>query len=325
MERIKEISKLDATYQKLVQDVTASIVCHYWLEDGLLYAKGGKLFVPSKKIHRELLKETHDPQWAEHPGKERMYALLSRSYYWPKMELDNELYVKTCLVCQQDKGLTQREASLLQPLPIPKSPWIFVSMDFITGMPKVKAMGSIFVVVDRFLKYAMFMAAPSTCTAEVVVDLFYKNVVKYFGLPKDIVSDRDSRFTDRFWTVLFGLLGSKLKFSTANRPQIDGQTERINAVLEYYLRQYVTTSQKNWLDLLDSAQFAYNMHKSSSIEMSPFEVAMGQQPLTPHEIAKQHSGGRCLVAYRFAIAKQELTARSTRQFVESTAKNEKVC
>ena len=63
-------------------------------------------------------------------------------------------------------------------------------------------------MVDRFSKYAMFMATPSTCTAEVVADLFYKNVVKYFGWPKDIVNDRDSCFTGRFWTVLFGLLGS---------------------------------------------------------------------------------------------------------------------
>ena len=83
VKRIKESSKLDATYQKLVQDVTAGLVHRYWLEDGLLYAKGGKLFVPSRNIRRELLKETHDPQWARHLGKKRMYALLSRSYYWP--------------------------------------------------------------------------------------------------------------------------------------------------------------------------------------------------------------------------------------------------
>ena len=161
------------------------------------------------------------------------------------MELDIELYVKTCLVCQQDKGLTQKEAGLLQPLHILKSPWISVSMDFITGMPKVKGMGSVCVVVDRFSKYAMFMVAPSTCTTEVVADLFYKNVVKYFGLPKDIVSDRDSHFTSRFWTVLSRLLGSQLKFSTTNHPQTNDQSERINAVLEDYLKHYVTASQKN--------------------------------------------------------------------------------
>ena len=159
-------------------------------------------------------------------------------------------------------------------------------MDVITSLPKVKGMGSVFVVVDRFSKYAVFMAAPSTCTVEVATDLFNKNVVKYFRLLEDIVSDRDSRFTGQFWTVLFGLMGSELKFSTANHPQTDGQIERINAMLEDYLSHNVIASQKNWLDLLDSVQFAYNLHKSSSTGMSPFELVMGQQPLTPHEITK---------------------------------------
>ena len=86
----------------------------------------------------------------------------------------------------------------------------------------------------------------SNCISEIAVDMFYRNVVKYFGLPEDIVSDRDSHFTGRFWTVFFfGLLGSQLKFSTTNHPQTNGQTERINAMLEDYLRHYVTASQKN--------------------------------------------------------------------------------
>ena len=115
--------------------------------------------------------------WLRPCYKERINALLSHSYYWPKMELEIELYVKTCLICQQDKGLTQKEAGLLQPLPIPENPWVSVSMDFITGLPKVKGVGSVFVVVDQFSKYAVFIVAPSTCTVEVVADLFYRNVV----------------------------------------------------------------------------------------------------------------------------------------------------
>ena len=79
-------------------------------------------------------------------------------------------------------------------------------------MPKVKGMCSAFVVVDRFSKYVLFMAAPSTCTTEVVANLFYKNVVKYFGLPEDIVNDKGSCFTSRFLTILFGFLGSQLNF-----------------------------------------------------------------------------------------------------------------
>jgi hypothetical protein len=67
--------------------------------------------------------------------------------------------------------------------------------------------------------------------------------VKYFGVPFDIISDRDVRFMGRFWTTLFNMMGTRLKFSTANHPQIDGQTERINALLEEYLRHYVTAMQ----------------------------------------------------------------------------------
>ncbi|RVW78229.1 hypothetical protein CK203_054712 [Vitis vinifera] len=74
--------------------------------------------------------------------------------------------------------------------------------------------------------------------------LFFSNVVKHLGCLKDIVSDRDARFTGRFWVELFRLLGSELKFSTANHPQTDEQTERINALLEEYLRHYVTATQR---------------------------------------------------------------------------------
>ena len=150
-------------------------------------------------------------------------------------------------------------SGLLQPLPIPERPWVSVSMDFIVGFPKVDGMNTIMVVVDRFTKYAVFVAAPTVCTAEVAAELFYRNVVKYFGVPSNIISDRDVRFTGRFWTTLFNMMGTRLKFSTANHPQTDGQTERINALLEEYLRHYVTAMQRNWLELLDSAQFCYNL------------------------------------------------------------------
>ena len=105
-------------------------------------------------------------------------------------------------------------------------------MDFIIGLPKSEGHGSIIVVVDRFSKYATFIAAPKDCTAEETTRLFLKNVVKYWGLPKFIISDRDSRFTGKFWMELFKLMGTELHFSTSFHPQTDGQTERVNALLE---------------------------------------------------------------------------------------------
>ncbi|KAL0421317.1 UNVERIFIED_CONTAM: hypothetical protein Slati_3154600 [Sesamum latifolium] len=82
---------------------------------------------------------------------------------------------------------------------------------------------------------------------------------------------------------MFNMLRTELKFSTVNHPQTDGQTERVNALVEDYLRYYVTASQQNWVDLLDLAQFSYNLHKSLATGMSPFELVYGQQPMMPHE------------------------------------------
>ncbi|KAL5835883.1 hypothetical protein ACOSQ3_015435 [Xanthoceras sorbifolium] len=138
------------------------------------------------------------------------------------MRDDIEAYMKTCLVYQQDKNEQQSPGGLLEPLPIPERPWESVTMDFISALPKSDGCGSIMVVVDRLSKYATFIAAPTDCTAEQAARLFLRDVVKYWGVPRTIISDRDPRFTEKFWTQLFNLLGSKLHFSTSFHPQTDG-------------------------------------------------------------------------------------------------------
>ena len=119
-------------------------------------------------------------------------------------------------------------------------------MDFISGMPKsADGYKSILVMVDQFSMYAIFIPAPHTCLADKAAELILKHVVKYVGVSEDIVSDRNARFIGRFWTSLFNLMSTELKFSTANHPQTDGQTERVNSLLKEYLRHYITVSQKN--------------------------------------------------------------------------------
>ena len=126
-------------------------------------------------------------------------------------------------------------------------------MDFITSLPKSERCGSIMVVVDQYSKYVTFIAAPINCKADEVARLFVKYIVKLWGVPKSIVSDRDPRFTGCFWTELFKMLGTDLKFSTSFHPQTDGQTERINGLLEMYLRHYVSAHQRDWAKLPDIA------------------------------------------------------------------------
>lgn len=117
-------------------------------------------------------------------------------------------------------------------------------------------------------------------------------------MPKSIVSDRDSRFTGTFWSELFNLLGSHLNFSSSYHPQTDGQTERLNSLLEEYLRHFVNANQKNWAQLLDVDKLCFNSQKSSSTNKSPFEIGTGQQPLFPHTVAVPYSG-KCPRAYNF--------------------------
>jgi hypothetical protein len=112
-------------------------------------------------------------------------------------------------------------------------------MDFITGLPKVQGQDCIYVVVDRLTKFAHFYAIPIEYNAVQVAEIFFREVFRLHGLPKNIVSDRDSQFIGTFWRELFRLVGTELTPSTSYHPQIDGHTEIVNKWVEGYLRNYV--------------------------------------------------------------------------------------
>ena len=206
----------------------------------------------------------------------------------------------------------------MEPLPIAERPWDGFTMDFIIGLPKLEDNGSIIVVVDRFSKYATFIAAPIDCTAEETTRLFLKHVVKYWGLPKYIINDRDPRFIGKFWTKLFKLMGLELRFSTSFHPQTDGQTERLNDLLKLYLRHFVSANQKDWAQLLDIAQFSYNLQMSEATNKSPFKLVIGQQPLTPHTLTIGYTG-RSLTTFKFTKGWHE-QADIARSYLDKAAK-----
>jgi len=103
-------------------------------------------------------------------------------------------------------------------LPIPKQIWTDVSMDIIGELPKSEGMDTILVVVDRLTKYAHFIALAHPYNAKDVVELFLKKVVKLYGFSESIISDKDKIFMSSFWTELFKMAGTKLKFSYAYHP-----------------------------------------------------------------------------------------------------------
>ena len=129
---------------------------------------------------------------------------------------------------------------LLQLIAIPDWKWEVISMDFITGLPKImKQHDSIMVIVDRLTKVAHFIPVKSTFSSSDVAQVLIRDVVRLHGVLKKIVLDRDAKFTSKFWKELFAGLGTELAFNTTYHPQINGQIERFNRILKNMLRMYV--------------------------------------------------------------------------------------
>ena len=127
-------------------------------------------------------------------------------------------HVRECSTSQQNQVEQTHPARLLRPLPSPEQKWESISMDFITGLPKVLGRDCLYVVMDRLTKFAHFFIIPSSYSASQVAELFFREIFGLYELPKTIVGDKDSRFTDSFWQELFRLVGTKLATSTSYHP-----------------------------------------------------------------------------------------------------------
>ena len=136
------------------------------------------------------------------------------------------------------------------------------------------------VVVDRFTKIANFIGLETNASAMDVADTFLKEVWKLHGLPSEMISDMDAKFSGEFWESLCKSLGIKRKMSTAYHTQTEGQTERTNQVLEGYLRNFVNYDQNHWYQLLLLAEYAYNNSKASADKLTPFIANYGSHPQT---------------------------------------------
>ena len=131
---------------------------------------------------------------------------------------------------------------------------------------------------------AYFLPYSKTSDASKIAKLYFDEIVKLYGLPKTIVSDRDVCFMSYFWKTLWHLVGTKLKFSTAFHPQTDGQTKVVNRSLGNLLQCLMGEVNWNWYSILPIAQLAYNGSVNRSLGASPFEVMHGYTPRKPLDL-----------------------------------------
>ncbi|KAJ1045278.1 hypothetical protein NDA10_008131 [Ustilago hordei] len=182
--------------------------------------------------------------------------------------------------------------SAKEPLATPDRPWGSISLDFIEGLPPSKkydskTYDSILVIVDRLTKFAILAPTHKTVTAKQTAVLLYGHMVRLFRYPDHMVSDRGRQFISGAWKAFAEQMGVKHSLSTAYHPQTDGQTERVNQVIEQYLRMYCNYEQNDWANLLDTAAFVYNNTVHNSIGVSPFFACYGWNPKAHPDIPQR--------------------------------------
>jgi len=250
---------------------------HYGVEDEMVNYER-RIHIPdSNALKLKVAYQCHNAKLAGHFGRDKTLDLMKRNYYWPNMEEWVRNYVRACDACQPNKTERHKKYGKLVPLEIPSRPWEQISMDFTTDLPNIKGYNQCWVIVDRFTKMANFIPVKNRKAKELAL-IFVREVWRLHELPKRVVSDRDTVFMSSFWSEVMRLLEVELDKSSAYHPQTDGQTERVNQILEHYLRTYCMWDQDDWVDLPPFAEFCYNNTVHTATKQAPFFAAYYQHP-----------------------------------------------
>ncbi len=225
---------------------------------------------------KELIWVCHDDRADKHLEVKRTEDLVQRRHNISNLRDQIIKYIVRCNSCHRNKIQRDKRYDEVTQLNTLNAPWESITMNFITKLPISKNLAwgvkfnSILTIVDRLTKYTMFIPFKKTATAPVLTYIILQELVSNHGLSKEFIINRDKLFTSKFWEMLTAELRIKHKMSTTYHPQTDGQSEQMNQTVETYLRHYVNKNQNNWVQLLSTAQFAYNNTQNETTEETPF-------------------------------------------------------
>ena len=288
--RLRRSARQDDVYQAVLAETTATASTDasspITARDGLLY-HGDRVVVPDdRELRVQLLSEAHDAGSSGHTGVAATTDRLSRRVYWAGMTSAVHDYVVSCDSCQRNKVEQRRTAGLLRPPPVPEEPGYAINMDFVFGLPRTRRGHTGYLSMTcRLSNWLQIGLCEDRISAEGAAQLVFDRWVLHYGLPAVIISDRDPRFTGRFWRELWRLLDTQLHMSTGGHPQTDGKAENRQRTANTMLRHYVDFEQDDWDMKLLHAAHAINHTKSVSIGLTPFEVMFRRSPRLPLDAA----------------------------------------
>ena len=239
-----------------------------------------------QEIKLQLLRELHAVPYAGHPGYTRTLEIVKQFFYWVNMTTEVRDFVLDCPVCQVEKGSHQKPGGKIMPLDLPARKWDHVAIDFIVGMPRQDNYDAILTVVDKATKMCHFIPCTEKISAKEVAQVYWREVGRLHGIPSVIISDRDVRFTSRFWRELWRVLGTNLRMGSGYHPESSGQVEKMNQLLEQTLRCTVHQlgEGRNWVEMLPAVEFAVNNTPNRTTGYSAFYLNYGFHPLHPLQL-----------------------------------------
>jgi transposase InsO family protein len=284
LSRILEDNKTNPDLKELRAKATTEQEDTWTLRDGLLL-RYGKLYITEGAIQdvplrTAVIREAHDQPLTGHPGRAKLRQLIQSRYYWPGQGKDIDRYCANCYTCRRAHVPRDKKPGLLQQLAVPDRPWQHITVDFKKCPESKSNYNMVAIFVDRLSKRPITVPVRDTITARELVPIFLTHVARHVGLPDSITSDRGPQFVSDFWNEACKRLQIKIKLSTANHPQTDGQTEIVNQYFDQRLRPYINYYQDDWdkwVAIFDYQQ-ACLWHETTG--QSPFLTEKGYEPRT---------------------------------------------
>ncbi len=227
-------------------------------------------------MNEELIQVCHDDRINEHLEVKRTENLVWRRHNISNLRNWIIKYIVRCNSCYRNKIQRNKKYNRVTQLDALNASWKSITMNFITKLltSKNPAWGvkfdSILTIVDRLTKYTMFISFKKTATASVLMYIILQELINNHGLSKKFITNRNKLFTSKFWETLTAELKINHKMLTAYHSQTDRQSKQMNQTVKTYLRHYVNRNQDNWVQLLLTAQFAYNNTQNETTEETPF-------------------------------------------------------
>ncbi|XP_073711543.1 uncharacterized protein [Misgurnus anguillicaudatus] len=274
-----------------------------FIQNNLLYRRVEKhgnvvkqLVLPREYVSM-VLRSLHDE--SGHLGMDKTIELIRQRFYWPKMGVEVEQYIKNCGRCITRKALPQRAAPLKQITS--QGPLDLVCIDFLSLEPDSQGFANILVVTDHFTRYAQAFPAKDQ-KAVTVAKILCERYFVHYGLPARIHSDQGRDFESKLIQDLLMMLGIRKSRTSPYHPQGDPQPERFNRTLLSMLGTLDLKQKQKWSQKISQLVHAYNCSQNDATGYSPYLLMFGREARLPVDI-------------RFGVTEDNQKTKSYPQYV----------